>query len=98
MIGYRILGPLEVSVDGQEIDIGGPKLRALLIIPLLRADEPVSRDLLLSTARPAPPFPATPVALSTAVLLPVMLVLLMRAPPSSSSVVPAGPLSARARG
>jgi peptide/nickel transport system substrate-binding protein len=46
MIDYRILGPLEVSVDGQEIDISGPKLRALLVILLLRADEPVPRDLL----------------------------------------------------
>jgi len=46
MIDYRILGPLEVSVDGQEIDISGPKLRALLVILLLRADESVRRDLL----------------------------------------------------
>jgi YVTN family beta-propeller protein len=46
MIDYRILGPLEVSVDGQEIDISGPKLRALLVILLLRADESVPRDLL----------------------------------------------------
>jgi YVTN family beta-propeller protein len=46
MIDYRILGPLEVSVDGQEIDISGPKLRTLLVILLLRADESVPRDLL----------------------------------------------------
>jgi YVTN family beta-propeller protein len=46
MIDYRILGPLEVSVDGQEIDISGPKLRALLVMLLLRADESVPRDLL----------------------------------------------------
>jgi DNA-binding SARP family transcriptional activator len=46
MIDYRILGPLEVSVDGQEVDISGPKLRALLAILLLRADESVPRDLL----------------------------------------------------
>jgi DNA-binding SARP family transcriptional activator len=46
MIDYRILGPLEVSVDGQEIDISGPKLRALLVVLLLRADESVPRDLL----------------------------------------------------
>jgi YVTN family beta-propeller protein len=46
MIDYRILGPLEVSVDGQEIDISGTKLRALLVILLLRADESVPRDLL----------------------------------------------------
>lgn len=46
MIDYRILGPLEISVDGQEIDISGPKLRTLLVILLLRADESVPRDLL----------------------------------------------------
>ena len=32
MIDCRILGPLEVSVDGHEIDVSGPKLRALLVI------------------------------------------------------------------
>jgi DNA-binding SARP family transcriptional activator len=30
MIDYRILGPLEVSADGRPVEIGGPKLRALL--------------------------------------------------------------------
>jgi len=47
MIDYRILGPLEVSADGQVIDIGGPKQRALLAILLLRANEPVPRDVLV---------------------------------------------------
>jgi DNA-binding SARP family transcriptional activator len=47
MIDYRILGPLEVSADGQVIDIGGPKQRALLAILLLRANEPVPRDVLI---------------------------------------------------
>ena len=37
MIDYRILGPLEVSADGRVIEVGGPKLRALLAILLLRA-------------------------------------------------------------
>src|SRR5215469_7228250 len=47
MIDYRILGPLEVSADGRLIEIGGPKLRALLIILLLRANESVPRDVLV---------------------------------------------------
>jgi DNA-binding SARP family transcriptional activator len=47
MIGYRILGPLEVSADERVIEIVGPKQRALLAILLLRANEPVSRDALV---------------------------------------------------
>ncbi len=47
MIDYRILGPLEVSADGRVIEIGGPKMRALLVILLLRANEAVSRDVLV---------------------------------------------------
>jgi len=47
MIDYRILGPLEVSADGRAIDVGGPRLRALLVVLLLRANEPVPRDVLV---------------------------------------------------
>jgi len=47
MIDYRILGQLEVSADGRVIEIGGPKLRALLVILLLRANEAVPRDVLV---------------------------------------------------
>jgi DNA-binding SARP family transcriptional activator len=47
MIDYPILGPLEVSADGRVIDIGGPKQRALLAILLLRANEPMPRDVLV---------------------------------------------------
>ena len=47
MIDYRILGPLEVSVDGAVIEVGGPRLRALLAVLLLRANEPVPRDVLV---------------------------------------------------
>ena len=46
MIDYRILGPLDVSANGKAIEIGGPRLRALLAILLLRAPEPVRRDVL----------------------------------------------------
>jgi DNA-binding SARP family transcriptional activator len=47
MIDYRILGALEVSTDGRVIEIGGPKLRALLAILLLRANESVQRDVVV---------------------------------------------------
>ena len=47
MIEYRILGPLEVSANGRLIEVGGPKLRALLVILLLRANESVPRDVLV---------------------------------------------------
>jgi DNA-binding SARP family transcriptional activator len=47
MIEYRVLGPLEVVVDGRVIAIGGAKLRALLLIMLLRANESVPRDVLV---------------------------------------------------
>jgi ABC-type transport system substrate-binding protein/DNA-binding SARP family transcriptional activator len=47
MIDYRILGPLEVSANGRVIEVGGPKLRALLVILLLRANESVPRDVLV---------------------------------------------------
>jgi len=47
VIDYRLLGPIEASLDGHALDIGGPKQRALLAIMLLSANEPVSRDVLV---------------------------------------------------
>ena len=47
MICYRLLGPLEVMVDGTAVDLGGPKQRALLAILLLHANQPVQRDVLI---------------------------------------------------
>jgi ABC-type transport system substrate-binding protein/DNA-binding SARP family transcriptional activator len=47
VIDYRLLGPIEVGVDGRALDIGGQKQRALLVVLLLSADEPVSRDVLV---------------------------------------------------
>jgi len=44
---FRILGPLEVEVDGKRLIVGGAKQRALLASLLLRANEPVSRDTLI---------------------------------------------------
>ena len=47
MIDYRLLGPLEVVVNGHAVDVGGLKQRALLAILLLHANQPVQRDALI---------------------------------------------------
>jgi DNA-binding SARP family transcriptional activator len=44
---YRILGPLEVCIDGRALELGGEKPRALLAILLLHANEAVSVDRLI---------------------------------------------------
>jgi DNA-binding SARP family transcriptional activator len=44
---FRILGPLEVYSDGQALDLGGAKQRALLAVLLLEANKVVSRDRLI---------------------------------------------------
>jgi DNA-binding SARP family transcriptional activator len=46
-IQFRILGPLEVLVDGAQLRVGGPRQRALLALLLLSANEVVSRDRLI---------------------------------------------------
>lgn len=44
---FRILGPLEVLENGQQVDLGGAKQRALLAVLLLHANEVVSNDRLV---------------------------------------------------
>ena len=44
---FRILGALEVAVDGRPLPLGGPAQRALLALLLLHANEVVSSDRLL---------------------------------------------------
>src|SRR5262249_37222492 len=44
---FRILGPLEVEVDGRLLPVGGSRQRALLALLLLHANEVVSRDTLI---------------------------------------------------
>src|SRR5712691_3022129 len=44
---FRILGPLEVLTDGQAVELGGPKQRALLALLLLEANRVVSSDRLI---------------------------------------------------
>jgi DNA-binding SARP family transcriptional activator len=46
-VEYRILGPLQVSVDGEPAELGGPRQRALLGVLLSRAGLTVSRDALV---------------------------------------------------
>jgi predicted ATPase/DNA-binding SARP family transcriptional activator/peroxiredoxin len=48
MIDFRILGPLEVVADGQVLDLGGPKQRALLALLVLEANRCVSRERLIA--------------------------------------------------
>src|SRR5438034_4609120 len=44
---FRILGPLEVSTQGESLDLGGQKQRALLAALLLEANRVVSQDRLI---------------------------------------------------
>ncbi len=44
---FRILGPLEVSVDDETIEVGGPRQRAVLAVLLLHAGAAVPRGQLL---------------------------------------------------
>jgi DNA-binding SARP family transcriptional activator len=46
-VEFRILGPLEVWHEGRPVHIGGAKERALLVLLLLHAGEPVSVDRLI---------------------------------------------------
>jgi DNA-binding SARP family transcriptional activator/ABC-type transport system substrate-binding protein len=47
-VEFRLLGPLEVRRDGEQLALGGPKQRALLSILLLHANEVVPRGRLLA--------------------------------------------------
>jgi DNA-binding SARP family transcriptional activator len=47
MIEFRLLGPLEVLVEGEPAPLGPPQQRALLALLLLNANEVVSRDRLV---------------------------------------------------
>jgi len=46
-IFYRVLGPLEIEAHGELVSLGGAKQRALLAVLLMRANEVVSRDVLI---------------------------------------------------
>src|SRR5207245_5726821 len=60
---FRILGPLEVLSDGQALNLGGPKQRALLAMLLLRANEVVSSGRLIEALWEEEPPETAPKAL-----------------------------------
>jgi DNA-binding SARP family transcriptional activator len=47
-VDFRILGPVEVRAQGRPLAVAGGRQRALLVLLLLRAGEPVSRDSLIA--------------------------------------------------
>jgi DNA-binding SARP family transcriptional activator len=47
-LGFGVLGPLQLSVDGQPVPLGTPKQRAVLAMLLINRNRPVSRDSLIS--------------------------------------------------
>jgi DNA-binding SARP family transcriptional activator/ABC-type transport system substrate-binding protein len=47
-VEFRLLGPLEVGKDGEQLALGGPKQRAILAILLLHANTVVPRGRLLA--------------------------------------------------
>ena len=61
-VEFRILGPLEVRLNGAPVRIGGPKQRALLALLLCNANRVVSRDQLIDELlSDQPPGTAEPV-------------------------------------
>jgi predicted ATPase/DNA-binding SARP family transcriptional activator len=47
VLEFRILGPLEVRRDGDLVDLGGPRQRALLAVLITRPNESVGADALM---------------------------------------------------
>jgi DNA-binding SARP family transcriptional activator len=47
MIDFRILGPIEVHRDGQQVELGGPRQVTLLALLLLNVNRFVTSDRLL---------------------------------------------------
>jgi eukaryotic-like serine/threonine-protein kinase len=52
---FRILGPLEVVADGEVVDLGGQRQRAVLAVLLLHANKLVSADRLIDALWPEDP-------------------------------------------
>ena len=57
-IEYRVLGPLQASVDGRVLELGGPRQRALLALLLVEAGRPVSAGRLAEELWQGTPPPA----------------------------------------
>ena len=60
MIDCRLLGPIEASIGGRVLDIGGKRQRALLAVLVLSANEPVPRDVLIDLVWGEHPPPGAP--------------------------------------
>jgi DNA-binding winged helix-turn-helix (wHTH) protein len=63
-VDFRILGPLEVSSDGERLPLGGPNQRALLALLILHANESIRRDLLIDEIWGESPPRTAPVSLN----------------------------------
>jgi YVTN family beta-propeller protein len=64
-VRFAILGPIELSVEGRPVPLGGPKQRALLAFLLLHANEAVSRDRLIDALWGESPPPSASESLDT---------------------------------
>jgi DNA-binding SARP family transcriptional activator/ABC-type transport system substrate-binding protein len=54
-VEFRILGPVELGLEGRSVALGGPKQRAVLALLLLSANRVVSRDRLIQELWPDHP-------------------------------------------
>jgi DNA-binding SARP family transcriptional activator len=63
-VEYRILGPLEVTLGGRPIRLGGKVQRSVLGVLLLHANEPISPERLVDTVWGAAPPPSAAHAVS----------------------------------
>ena len=52
---FRVLGPLEVTADGQSLGLGGARTRAVLALLIVHANQVVSSDRLLEELWPGQP-------------------------------------------
>jgi YVTN family beta-propeller protein len=61
---FRILGPVEVAQNGERLQLGGEKQRALLALLLLHANQVVARDTIIDALWGDRPPPTAPAALN----------------------------------
>ena len=59
-VAFRVLGPLQVSTGGRELELGSPQLRLLLAALLVDANAVVSADRLIEVLWGDEPPPSVP--------------------------------------
>ena len=64
-IGFGVLGPLQVTVDGKLVSLGTPKQRAVLAMLLMNRNRPVGSDSLITAAWEQGPPPGARASLHT---------------------------------